>query len=254
MFQSQSSIIKLPIHPGLYTRTHTQPASQLALEQVPNHLLARNVRRLPERRKIKRAGQAVGEAKEEHGRDPAAGVLEREAALGHLVLLGVAAAQVVHAAGGIHLGFVRAGHVGDLRAGQDVEVVVGCVAAGVALCANGRALGISISCLVLLLLDIFAVFLLTKDDEILSHAGMQDIHGSHGPAGIVKHPVLLQVDISRHLLVELVHNVLDDAPRVVAMLGDAPLRKVVQVVRIEDVEPLQVLVEHVHHRRQQRCQ
>lgn len=122
-----------------YTHTHTQQVSQLALEQVPNHLLARNVRRLPQRREVKRAAQTIRKAKEEHGRDPAAGVLEREAALGHLVLLGVAAAQVVHASRGIHLGFVLAGDVGDLRAGQDVEVVVGRVAAGVALCANGRA-------------------------------------------------------------------------------------------------------------------
>ena len=122
-----------------HSLTRRLRASQLSLEQVPNHLLARNVRRLPQRRKVERAAQAIRKAKEEHGRDPAAGVFEREAALGHLVLLCVAAAQVVHAAGGIHLGFVLAGHVGDLRAGQDVEVVVGRVAACVALCADGRA-------------------------------------------------------------------------------------------------------------------
>ncbi|KAK1247878.1 hypothetical protein MKX07_000766 [Trichoderma sp. CBMAI-0711] len=85
------------------------------------------------------AGQAIGEAEEEHGRDPAAGVLERKAGLGHLVLLRVAAAQVVHAAGRVDLWLVLAGDVGELRAGEDVEVVVGGVAAGVAFCADGGA-------------------------------------------------------------------------------------------------------------------
>lgn len=115
------------------------PHSQLPLEQVANHLLPGKVRRLPQRREVERAGQAVGEAEEEHGRDPAAGVFEREAGLGHLVLLGVAAAQVVHAAGRVDLGLVLAGDVGELRAGEDVEVVVGGVAAGVAFCADGGA-------------------------------------------------------------------------------------------------------------------
>lgn len=97
------------------------------------------MRRLPQRREVERAGQAVGKAKEEHGRDPAARVLEREAGLGHLVLLDVAAAQVVDASRGVDLGLVLAGHVGRLGAGEDVEVVVGGVAAGVAFCSDGGA-------------------------------------------------------------------------------------------------------------------
>lgn len=112
---------------------------QLGLEEIANHLLARNVRRLPQRREVERAGQAVGEAEEEHGRDPAARVLEREAGLGHLVLLDVAAAQVVHASRRVDLGLVLARHVGHLGAGEDVEVVVGGVAAAVAFCSDGGA-------------------------------------------------------------------------------------------------------------------
>lgn len=124
-----------PPHPSFEDHLY----SQLPLEQVANHLPPGQMRRLPQRGEVKGAGQAIGEAEEEHGRDPAAGVLEREAGLGHLVLLGVAAAQVVHAAGRVDLRLVLAGHVGELRAGEDVEVVVGGVPAGVAFCADGGA-------------------------------------------------------------------------------------------------------------------
>lgn len=89
---------------------------KLALGQVAEHLPARHKGRSPQRREIKRRAQAIGEAKEEHGWDPAAGILEREAALGHLVLLGGAADQVVHAALGVDLGFVLAGDIGQLCA------------------------------------------------------------------------------------------------------------------------------------------
>lgn len=115
--------------------------SELALEQVPAHLPTRDPGGPPESGDVEGAGQAVGEAEEEHGRDPAARIFEGEAALGHLVLLDVAAAQVVHAALGIHLGFVFAGGVSELRAGQDVEVVVGGVAAGVAFGADRGSYG-----------------------------------------------------------------------------------------------------------------
>lgn len=40
---------------------------------------------------------------------------------------------------GVDFGGVGAGCVGELRAGKDVEIVVGGVAAGVAFCADGRA-------------------------------------------------------------------------------------------------------------------
>lgn len=46
---------------------------------------------------------------------------------------------MVDAAGGVHLGLVLAGDVGELSAGEDVEVVVGGVATGVALGTNGSA-------------------------------------------------------------------------------------------------------------------
>lgn len=108
------------------------PSLKFAQDQVRDHLPARHVRHAPQGGDVERARQAVGEAKEHHGRDPAARVLERKAALGHLVLLHVATAQVVHAALRVHLGLVRAGRVGRLHARQDVEVVVGRVPARVA--------------------------------------------------------------------------------------------------------------------------
>ena len=111
-------------------------ALELALQQIRDHLPARHNSSAIERREIKRAGETVGEAKEQHGRDPATGVLEREAALGHFVLLGGAALQVVHAALRVDLGLVLARSVGPLLAGEDVEVVVGGVASRVALGAN----------------------------------------------------------------------------------------------------------------------
>lgn len=111
----------------------------LAAQQLANHLAGGDSGGVPEGLDVEGAGEAVGEAKEEHGGDPAAGVLEGEARLGHLVLLDDAAVQVVHGAGRVDLGRVLAGHVRLLDAREDVEVVVGGVAAGVALGANGSA-------------------------------------------------------------------------------------------------------------------
>lgn len=94
---------------------------------------------MPQSRKVEGARKTVGEAKEEHRRDPAAGVLEREAALGHLVLLHITTAEVVDAAGRVHLGLVGTRDVGELGSAEDVEVVVGRVAARVAFCADRSA-------------------------------------------------------------------------------------------------------------------
>lgn len=112
---------------------------QLKLEQVGNHLTSGNTRGRPESREVQGGREGIGVAEEEHGRDPATGVLEREARGLHLILLDLAAAQVVHGAGGVGLGLVGARHVGELGAVQDVEVVVRGVTAGVALGSDGGA-------------------------------------------------------------------------------------------------------------------
>ena len=112
---------------------------QLELKQVTNHLAPSHSRSRPQSREVQRRRESVGVSEEEHRRDPAARVLEREAGRVHLVLLDFAAAQVVHGAGRVDLGLELAGDVGQLGAGQDVEVVVGGVAAGVAFGADGGA-------------------------------------------------------------------------------------------------------------------
>ena len=81
--------------------------------------------------------------------------------------------------------------------------------------------------------------------------GVDDVHAAHGATGVIEDPVLLEVDVRRGALVELGDNVLNNATRVVAVLGDAALGQVVQVLRVEDVESLEVLLDEVDDRRQQ---
>lgn len=107
--------------------------------QVPDHLLAREPGGTPQSRHVQGARQPVGEAKEQHRRDPPASILEREAALGHLVLLDGATAKVVDGAGWVNLGLVLPGDVGGLGSGKDVEVIVGGVTAAVAFSTDGGA-------------------------------------------------------------------------------------------------------------------
>lgn len=118
-----------------YTNIHLQ----FQLQQIANHLAGGNPRGRPQGREVQRAGEGIGIAEEQHGRDPAARILQRKARRLHLVLLDLAATEVVHAAGGVDLGLELAGHVRQLRAVQDVEVVVCGMAAGVALGADGGA-------------------------------------------------------------------------------------------------------------------
>lgn len=98
--------------------------SELALEQVTQCLAAVDPDSAAEGLDVEGAGEGVGEAEEEHRGDPAAGVLEGEAALGQAVLADLAAAHVVHAAGGEHHGLEVARRVRPLLPRQDVEVVV----------------------------------------------------------------------------------------------------------------------------------
>ena len=124
---AQASFAKLMHHDTL----------QLELQQVSNHLHGGDTGGSPQGGEVQGAREGIGVAEEQHGGDPATGVLQREARLIHLVLLNLAADKVVHATGGVDLGLELAGDVGQLGALEDVEVVVGGVAAGVTLGANG---------------------------------------------------------------------------------------------------------------------
>lgn len=182
---------------------------ELALEKVLNHLTTSDVSRLPQGRDIEGAGQAIGEAKEQHRRDPATSVLKSEASFRHLVLLDLTTAQVVNGALGIPLGLVLARDVSLLLAVQDVEVVVGGVTTGVALGADRS----------------------TKDNQVLRDRGVDDVHGAHGSAGIVEDPVLLDIDdMGGKLRRQLVDDVLDGGAGVVAVVLDAALVQVREVV------------------------
>lgn len=93
---------------------------------------------------------------------------------------------------------------------------------------------------------------LTEDDQVLGDAGVDDVHGAHGAAGVVKHPLLIEVNVAlcADLRAELVDDVLDHRSRVVPVRCYRPLRKVVQLSRLEDVERLEPLLENVPRGRQ----
>ena len=135
---------------------------------------------------------------------------------------------MVDGAGRIDLRVVLAGGVGPLLACQDMEVVIGSVAASVALGANGG----------------------TEDDEVLGDAGVDDVHGAHGAAGVVEDVLLVQVDIVGVQAMQLRGDVAHDAARVVAVRRDATLSQILQVVRLEDVEDVGVLLDQIDQRRE----
>lgn len=210
----------------------------LETQQVANHLSTSDTGSVPESLDVEGAGKAVGKAKEEHRGDPATGILEGKARLGHLVLLDDAAAQVVHGAGRVDLGLVLAGDVRLLDASKNVEVVVGGVAAGVALGADGSAEDDEVLCDACVAL-VFGRYDLNGER---GHTSVDNVHGTHCATGIVKHPLLMDIDVARQLLAQLVDNVLDNSLRVVAVRGDAALRQVLEMVEVEDVELIEVLL------------
>jgi hypothetical protein len=112
---------------------------QLPLQQITNHLATSDPCRRPQRREVQSRRESVGVSEEKHRRNPAARVLESEAGRIHLVLLNIATAKVMHRSCRVDLRLKCAGDIGQLRAGQNVEVIVGGVAAGVAFGADGSA-------------------------------------------------------------------------------------------------------------------
>ena len=76
---------------------------------------------------------------------------------------------------------------------------------------------------------------------------MNDVHGAHGTAGIVENPLLVEVDVlgDGGAVLQLVDNVLDDGAGVVAVRRDSSLGHIVEVVRLKDVEGVEVLLKQV---------
>jgi len=97
----------------------------------------------------------------------------------------------MHGAGRVRLSLVGARHIGELSTVQDIEVVIRSVAARVTLCSDGGAednqvLGNTYACQPI-------HFTLKKGGWI--HTSMDDVHSAHCTAGIVKHPLLLEIQM-----------------------------------------------------------
>lgn len=89
-------------------------------------------------------------------------------------------------------------------------------------------------------------WLLTEDDEVLGDRGVDNVHAAHGAAGVVEHPVLVEVQVGRrHLALELLDDVGHDGAGVGAVRRDGPAGHLVQVLHVEDEEALEVLLDVV---------
>jgi hypothetical protein len=105
---------------------------QLSLKEVSDHLSASDACSGPEGGEVQGARKSVRVAKTQHRRDPSTGIFESKAGIFHLVLLDIAAAQVVNASLWVRLGFIRSGAPSELGALENVEIVVCSMAARVA--------------------------------------------------------------------------------------------------------------------------
>lgn len=73
---------------------------------------------------------------------------------------------------------------------------------------------------------------------------MDDVHSTHRTTSIVKHPFLLSTQVLRaDFLLQLCDNEIDNGAGVLAVCLNRPLREIVQVLRVEDVELVQSCIE-----------
>ena len=113
--------------------------SNLETQQIQDHLPTSHPARIPQRRQVERAGEAISQTKRNHGRNPATRIFQRKAGRIHLVLLDGAAAEMMDGARRVDLRLERARRVGRLCALDDVEVVVSSMTASVTFGADGGA-------------------------------------------------------------------------------------------------------------------
>lgn len=147
-------------------------------------------------------------------------------------------------AGRVDLGLEGAGGVGELGSGEDVEVVVCGVAAGVALSSDGSAEDDEVFGDALTGLLARAVRRRKKEKgkrgEGGIHTGVNHVHGAHGTAGIVKDPLLVEVDVLGVLLVEVRDDEVDNGLGVLGVSGDGALGELVELLVVEDAEAVVV--------------
>lgn len=78
----------------------------------------------------------------------------------------------------------------------------------------------------------------------IARTGVDDVHRAHGTAGIVEHPLLLEVQVvGANLLLQLSDNEVHDGVGILAMSLDGALGELVQILRVENVELVQTRVE-----------
>lgn len=80
---------------------------------------------------------------------------------------------------------------------------------------------------------------------------MDNVHGTHGTASIVKHPILLEVDRSTVAIAQVINDILNNGASILAVLSQAALRKVIQLIQLENVESIEVLLHENDDRGQQ---
>lgn len=100
-------------------------SSELANEQVANHLTSSDPNSDAESGEIERGAKHVSKTERKHRRNPTLSELESPASiLGHHVLLDRSATQVVNRTGRVVLSLERSSGESVLVAGKDVEVVI----------------------------------------------------------------------------------------------------------------------------------
>lgn len=148
-------LFPLPILPIYSKQTSTLPAPpsqqhhhhhlkfylKLPPPQIPHHLPPRNHRRPPQRPKIQRTTKRIRIPKPHHRRNPTSRILERKTRTFHFVLFDLPSSQMMYISRRVDFWFVGVCGwvVGQLSAGENVEVVVCCVSARVAFGSDGCA-------------------------------------------------------------------------------------------------------------------
>jgi len=186
----------------------------LALHGVLEHENGAALDGLPQGDDVEGGGEQISEPEEEHGGDVTLGVLQCEAGIGHTVLLGDVAGEVVLVTDAVDLLSKAIGGGGPLLAVDNSEVVIGDEAAGVALSSGGGA----------------------EKDEVLGERGMEDGHGSHGTTSIVEDPLTAVLSVLRVGSKDSIDDGHDDLllSSVGTSLGDTSLGDLLEVLLVED--------------------
>lgn len=110
--------------------------SKLEPSQILHNLSSSNIRSSPESWQVQGAAQAVCKSKEQHRWNPSSCVLQSEALVIHLILLDCSTVKVVNATLRINFWLKASRSVSQLGSNENMEVIIGCVATGMAFGSN----------------------------------------------------------------------------------------------------------------------